>query len=262
MSAILINDEIVHYEVLGRGRPLVFLHDWVGSWRYWIPAMQAASVSYRAYALDLWGFGDSARNPQCYPAREQAALLESFLQALGIGKIALVGHGLGAVIALLYARHNPAGVDRVMAISLPSCGGSLNHRLGSSAPQELAAWLLGRTPASEAARVEAAKTDPGAISLTINDLDSLDLLGLLGQLSTACLLVHGQNDPVVAAPRFDGPDGLPESAHQLTLDGSGHYPMLDEPARFNRLLSDFLSLGPGESPRQLQLKEEWKRRVR
>jgi CheY-like chemotaxis protein len=34
--------EIVHYEVLGRGRPLIFLHGWIGSWRYWIPSMQSA----------------------------------------------------------------------------------------------------------------------------------------------------------------------------------------------------------------------------
>jgi len=55
---------------------------------------------------------------------------------------------------------------------------------------------------------------------------------------------------------------LPESAHFILFDGSGHFPMLDEPAKFNRLLADFLSLVSGESPRQLQLKEEWRRRVR
>jgi hypothetical protein len=38
--------------------------------------------------------------------------------------------------------------------------------------------------------------------------------------------------------------------------------MLDEPSKFNRLMADFLTLSSGESPRQLQLKEEWKRRVR
>jgi len=38
--------------------------------------------------------------------------------------------------------------------------------------------------------------------------------------------------------------------------------MLDEPSQFNRLMTDFLALSSGESPRQLQLKEEWKRRVR
>ena len=104
MSAILLDREIIHYEVLGRGRPVLFLHDWVGSWRYRIPAMQAASISFRAYTLDFWGFGDSAKIPAHYYVREQARLLGAFQDELGIGRIALVGHGLGAIIALLYTR--------------------------------------------------------------------------------------------------------------------------------------------------------------
>ncbi len=63
MSAILLDDKIVHYEVLGRGRPIIFLHGWVGSWRYWVPAMQTAAMSFRAYGIDLWGFGDTAHDP-------------------------------------------------------------------------------------------------------------------------------------------------------------------------------------------------------
>ena len=38
--------------------------------------------------------------------------------------------------------------------------------------------------------------------------------------------------------------------------------MLDEASKYNRLLNDFLALPSGESPTQLQLKEEWKRHVR
>lgn len=43
---------------------------------------------------------------------------------------------------------------------------------------------------------------------------------------------------------------------------SGHFPMIDEPSKFNRLLSDFLNLEAGESPHHLQIKDKWKRRVR
>jgi hypothetical protein len=38
--------------------------------------------------------------------------------------------------------------------------------------------------------------------------------------------------------------------------------MLDETSKFNRLLTDFLALDSGVSPRDLQMKEEWRRRVR
>ena len=98
MSVVTLEDHLIHYEVLGRGRPLIFLHGWVGSWRYWIPTMQAASTSYRAYALDLWGFGDTPNLPEKYTLEQQANLLNAFMEELGIGKIALVGHGLGALV--------------------------------------------------------------------------------------------------------------------------------------------------------------------
>jgi 3-oxoadipate enol-lactonase len=103
MSAILLDSEIVHYEVLGRGRPVIFLHGWVGSWRYWVPAMQVASATYRAYALDLWGFGDTAKARSRYTLDQQAALLSLFMEQMGMVKVALIGHSLGAVVALFFA---------------------------------------------------------------------------------------------------------------------------------------------------------------
>jgi pimeloyl-ACP methyl ester carboxylesterase len=102
MSAIILDNEIVHYEVLGRGRPVFFLHGWVGSWRYWIPSMQVLSSGYRAYAIDFWGFGGTAKEPSRYLLNNQRDLLNYFMFELGIEKIALIGHGLGAVIALMF----------------------------------------------------------------------------------------------------------------------------------------------------------------
>src|SRR5512137_1438697 len=98
MSAVILDDRIVHYEVLGRGRPIIFLHGWVGSWRYWIPAMQTAAISFRAYALDLWGYGDTTHDSMSYSLDKQTGLLERFLDEMGIGKVAVVGHGLGALV--------------------------------------------------------------------------------------------------------------------------------------------------------------------
>jgi len=262
MSAVILRDEIVHYEVLGRGRPIFFLHDWVGSWRYWIPCMQAASMSFRAYALDLWGFGDTAKNPGYYSVEQQVGLLDEFITGLGIGKIAIVGHGLGAVVAMLYTARHQMAVDRVMAIGLPESESSINARIRLNTPSELADWLLGRSSVTEAAYVEAPKADAKAILLSLASLQRIDLGGLPKKVGLPLLLVHGGNDPAIEAPDSNGLAQLPESAHYILLEGMGHFPMLEDPSKFNRLLIDFLSLGSGETPRQLQLKEEWRRRVR
>jgi hypothetical protein len=67
---------------------------------------------------------------------------------------------------------------------------------------------------------------------------------------------------VIDLPRLDQIASLPEFTQAVVFDQSGHFPMLDENNKFNRLMGDFLALPSGESPRQLSLKEEWKRRVR
>jgi len=260
MSAILLEQDIVHYEVLGRGRPLVFLHGWVGSWRYWIPVMQAASISFRAYAIDLWGFGDSAKKQSRYSLDQQIYLLDGFLDSLGIGRVALIGHGLGAMVALQYASLHADIVDRIMAVSYPLEENMVNSRLRSGSPVDLADWLLGRTSLTEPVRADASKADHQAVQISLNHLGSMQKV--IPQMSTACVLVNGQNDPAIEQPRVDQIASLPEFTQSIIFDQSGHFPMLDESNKFNRLMGDFLALPSGESPRQLSLKEEWKRRVR
>lgn len=119
MSAVTINGELVHYEVLGRGRPVLLLHGWLGSWRYWTPTLQYLQGKFRVYALDLFGFGDSAKNPQHYSIDQQVLLIEEFMKQMGLPKAALVGHGLGAQVAAEFAARFPDRVARLMAISAP-----------------------------------------------------------------------------------------------------------------------------------------------
>lgn len=119
MSAITIENDLVHYEVLGRGRPVILVHGWLGSWRYWIPTMQQLSVKYRIYALDLWGFGDSEKDAAKYGFASQVKLLADFMDKLGITKAALVGHALGAAIAINFAKNYPERAPRVMLVSAP-----------------------------------------------------------------------------------------------------------------------------------------------
>lgn len=263
MSVFFLDNEIVHFEVLGRGKPLLFLHGWVGSWRYWMPAMQAASITYRTFALDLWGFGDTAKSPQHYALEKQIELIHFFIREAGVKKIAIIGHGLGAAVGACFAMRNPGSVDRMIVIGLSPESGVINPNLQAATPLELAEWLLTRSVDGDTSRLEAPKTDGRAIQISLSDLNNLGLDVVIQKLKTPCLFVYGQNDPALPAPSFQETGaGLPEHFHQIVFDQSGHFPMLDEPAKFNRLLVDFLSIPSGVSPRQLQLKDEWKRRVR
>ena len=250
----------MHYEVLGRGRPVIFLHGWVGSWRYWIASMQVASNSFRAYALDLWGFGDTAHNVLNYSIEQQVSLIDRFLIEMGIGKIALVGHGLGALVGMSFATRFPQSVDRMMAVSCPLSYTAVNSRLRTATPGELTDWLSNRSPEATTALVDAAKADSQAITASMAGLQANNIYPSFRSTNIPCLLVYGDKDEAITTP--DEEYSVSTMTHQIELEGSGHFPMIDETIKFNRLLIDFLALDSGSSPRELQMKEEWRRRVR
>ena len=262
MSAILLDQHVVHYEVLGRGRPLIFLHSWFGTWRYWIPMMQVASINYRAYAIDLWGYGDTAKVTQLYSLEQQVALLKGFLDEMGIGQVALVGHGLGAIVGLQFAYQNPGLVNRIMASGFPTHTGMINNRLTSEPAENLLNWVLEKSPNANSIRDDITKNDGKAISGFLSSIDSDTLETLWKQTNLMCLLVHGQDDPIVTVPGVEDWKDMPYNTHAIAFEQSGHFPMLDDFNKFSRLLVEFLTLESDETPRNLQLKEEWKRRVR
>ena len=222
--------------------------------------MQVTSTSYRAYALDLWGFGETARNTLNYSLEQQSSLLDRFLMEMGIGKIALVGHGLGALVGMTFATRFPKSVDRVMAVSCPLAYEAVHSRLRTAPPLELSDWLSSRTPEATIALADASKTDPRAVTASMVGLQANNLFGGFRDLNIPCLLVYGEKDQAITIPGEDF--SLSTMTHQIVLEGSGHFPMIDEMVKFNRLLTDFLALDQGLSPRELQMKEEWRRRVR
>lgn len=261
MSAVVIKEGLVHYEVIGRGRPLVFVHGWIGSWRYWVPAMEELSAGHRTYALDLWGFGDSDKLSAYYDVDAYVELLAEFLEQLGVGPAPIVGHALGGLVALLYAAQFPEQVDQVMAVSVPVTSEAVLRPLsGFSGDGEALARLVSRRANFPEVDMEARKADAAAIAATIRSAIDHDLRHVLPPIETPVLLAHGGDDPLIRPPEPEWLAGCADNVRSIFLDGTQHFPMLEERNKFNRLLKDFLFAG--HDLKSLELKEEWQRRFR
>jgi pimeloyl-ACP methyl ester carboxylesterase len=261
MSAIIIGEGLVHYEALGRGKPVILLHGWLGSWRYWVPVMEELSVGYRTYAFDLWGFGDSDRRNEHYDVESYVELLDRFIENLGILHMPLpvVGHALGAVVALLWAVRNPDRIDRIMAVSMPLIGTSINRRLATPGALGLFDKAFNvQPPEFTALQLETRKADENAIIHSVRSVLGLDMQRELSRIELPVLLVHGEQDDIIE-PLNGGTLGNDEFVRDIYLSESRHFPMLDERTRFNRLLRDFLVTKDLAS---LELKEEWRRQAR
>jgi pimeloyl-ACP methyl ester carboxylesterase len=262
MSVIVLNESVIHYESIGRGRPVLFLHTWVGSWRYWVPSLQVSAASHSAYALDLYGFGDSARNPPGYSMASQAALIGAFLDEMGIDRIALIAHGLGALVGLHFAGANPQRVARIIAVGLPLESGSAHEDLLRMAPLQLLSLLDGKGLYAADLLPETQTNDPDALRLKPDSAQIQRSVLALQEVGTPVLIINGATDPLQPAPEPDLRPVFGEQVHEIVFPESGHFPVLDAADAFHRLMIDFLALETGSSPRELRLRDEWRRRVR
>jgi len=262
MSAIILESSLVHYEALGRGKPLLFLHDWLGSWRYWVPTMLDLSSSYRAYALDFWGFGDSDKVPARYTIEGYVDQVALFLDHMGINSLPIIGHGLGGLVGIHFAREFPDRVEQILVANAPlasrQIGRALSGYVGGENPAKV---ILGRRlKAYEEVDIEAAKTDGNAVVSSVRSAMGRDLAELIEEIDLPVLLVSGLEDPIIQ-PSDDGTlSGFDYNVFAYTFETAQHYPMLDETTKFNRLLKNFLTYRDDWD--RINVKDEWKRRMR
>lgn len=265
MSAVVIDGGLVHYEAFGRGKPVLFLHGWLGSWRYWMSSMEAVSDRKRTYALDLWGFGDSDKSKLRYSIEDYVALVDGFVQSMGIHNAPIIGHALGASVALEYASRYQDRVQKIMAVSLPVSPDCINRKLIDFANNSMMAKVMWWRQINKEVQKEAEKTAEGVINLSLQSATQVDIKAHLNSIgrrpnSVMLLAVYGEKDDVIDPSPTRDLDGSWQNIRPIGLSDSKHFPMLDEASKFNRLLKDFLDVEDDLSV--LELKEEWRRRTR
>lgn len=102
----------------GEGTALLLLHGLGGSWRYWRRGCDAIRTRHALYLPDLIGFGRSPKPRGDYSLSMHVEALASIV-AEAAGPVTLVGHSMGAIVALgLYARF-PDRVKRLSLLGLP-----------------------------------------------------------------------------------------------------------------------------------------------
>lgn len=110
----------VHYRTCGEGAPLVLLHQSPLSGAMFDPAMPLlAAPGLRAIAIDTPGFGLSDPPPAPVGIVDYAEALATTLDALGLERVALLGHHTGASIATAFAVRHPDRVDRLILNGVP-----------------------------------------------------------------------------------------------------------------------------------------------
>ncbi|NNK85734.1 MAG: alpha/beta hydrolase, partial [Desulfobacterales bacterium] len=99
----------------GTGKPILCVHGITANCRCW-DAMASVLAPHQIIAMDLRGRGQSDKPPTGYSMAHHVQDIHSILDTLKIEKIVLMGHSLGAFIALAFGVQYPERVDRIILV--------------------------------------------------------------------------------------------------------------------------------------------------
>ena len=263
------------YDSGGYGEVVLLVHGLAsnaGFWRFTIPDLRAAGL--RVIAVDLPGYGKSGKSFDIpYGMAFYANTLELLLEHLDITSVTVIGHSMGAQIAMTLVLQecprvkglvllSPAGIERFKQGEGEWLKKSVTPEFVINTPEKhirsnLAAnfyrwreefeWMV-----EERARMAKAAEFRGfafAVSRSVAAMIDEPVWMDLEQLVVPVMIIAGKNDNLIPNPYLHGGYTEPimkrgagemANAELHMLADTGHMLQIERPAQVNRLIIDFL----------------------
>jgi 3-oxoadipate enol-lactonase len=258
----------LHYEEVGQGTPILFVHEFAGDHRSWEAQLREFGKRYRAIAYAARGYtpSDVPASPDVYSYQHVMGDAVAVLDHLKIDATHIVGLSMGGYTALQVALNHPG---RARSLTLAGTGsgserwytdafhqnsrdlGDVFEREGSVA----VAATYGNGPARVPFAVKDARGfaeftkhlaehDAQGSAHTSRGFQGMrpslyDFADAIGRLTTPTLIVVGDEDDRCIEPSLFLKSAIAASG-LVVLPKTGHMVNLEEPDLFNRLVGDFL----------------------
>jgi pimeloyl-ACP methyl ester carboxylesterase len=258
---------VLHVREWGSGsRTCVLIHGFGQGAYAWSEVTPFLVPRYRTLAIDLRGHGDSSWDPAArYRAHDHAADVLRIIDHLGIDRFVLIGHSLGANVAIRVAAAHRGRVRRIVLVDFgldpcPTAMAQVRSDFKASlrpydSVEAYAAWLAERRPlttpgrlqlyAGEALRPQGdgtfrLKCDP-ALADTRGEPAERDLLqDALKAISCPVLLTRGVASAVLNRAAAERTMHVLRHCTLSTIGAAGHAVMTDNPEEFAAAIRPFL----------------------
>ena len=261
----------------GSGKTILSIHGLTANSRFWDCLASALSPAHKVIAMDLRGRGLSEKPPAGYSIEHHCRDILALLNDLGLKRIVLMGHSLGAFISLVFAAKHPQKVDRLILVD---GGGKLSEsqmakvfegikpsldRLGKTFPSFedyisqmrqapfLQPWnsymeAYFRYEVEEVERGIRSRVPPKAIEEEAANLRKEDSTQFYSRVSCPTLILRAtkgmlaEDDLVLPEDVAERMAREIENVRRVDLEGTNHYTILFQPNRLrDQAILDFLS---------------------
>lgn len=255
-----INGARIHYERVGTGLPVVFLHAGIADLRMWEPQVTPFASHFDVIRPDQRGFGDSELPPKPWsPVGDLLSLMEQ----LSLEPAHLVGCSMGGALAIDFALAHPERVSRLVLVGSAIGGFAFRpehaHLFAEAATARKAGDLVALNEAMLHLFLDGPERPHGYVAQPLREL-FLDMNGRairsdfeqappeqdalavrrLHEIAAPTLVVVGDKDvPTVLEAADLLMNSIPD-VRKAVIHDAAHLPNLEHPVEFNRIVLDFL----------------------
>ncbi len=259
-----------YWQMGDRGSTIILLHGGNGSIEFWLYNLAALAAHHQVYAFDMVGSGKSDYPDGSYSLGYQAEFLHGLMAALKIDSATLIGNSMGGGVALEFTKLYPDRVDRLVLVDSMGLGReiSLGIRLITlpaivsllrpgrwmipamlrsnfyDSSQLPPAWIEFRYPIFAIPGRNRVILRIGQSNFTLAGVRAevyQPIVASLAQIAQKTLIIWGEDDRIIPVKHaYIALAGIPQSQLEI-FPNCGHHPYLEYPAKFNRLVLEFLS---------------------
>lgn len=267
----------LYYDVVGRGEKVVLLSGGPGfSPEYLRPVAEKLGDRYAFVLFHQRGTGKSVVpvvDANALSLKNLVGDLESLREELKVKQLTIAGHSFGGILSMMYAREHPQRIAKLVLIdsggptlkSVMKFNANLEARFSEEDKAKVKEWTAAKTKENHRRAVleitraktpayfaDRGRAKPLMDSMTeesfhdgvfwsiVPQMMALDLREGLEKVKAPVLVIHGKQDPLETAEEVHAT--FPGSRLEI-LEDAGHFPWLEQPDRFYKIINDFLSQG-------------------
>ncbi|MFF2446527.1 alpha/beta fold hydrolase [Neobacillus sp. NPDC058068] len=258
MKNIMLQNITMSYRDEGDGKPIVLLHGFCGSQKYWEKVIPELSKDYRVIAPDLPGHGNSTITNEKHSIEEMSDIINQLLNKLEIKEVAMFGHSLGGYITLAFAEKFSNRLNRFSLIHSTAFPDSEEAKKGREANiekvthQGMHSLVDGLVPKLFSSDNLKKLVDDVKVTQDIGYLTSLegaigalkamkdrpDRNSVLEKTTLPVLLLAGEKDQII--PYEKTFSVTKENIKHSLLKNTGHMSMYEAPDQFISEMKSFL----------------------
>ncbi|WLR57108.1 alpha/beta fold hydrolase [Mesobacillus subterraneus] len=243
----------------GKGDPILLIHGFAGSKKYWEEIIPELTDNHRVIALDLPVHGESGMGKDRYSIEDMVSTIKELLDELGVDKVTFFGHSLGGYITLAFADlypqhlkafslvHSTAHPDseeakesrEINAKKIQEEGAGpfiegLSQKLFSPENTEVNAKEI-----EETIKIGLNTNVEGLISALKAMKDRPGRIKVLEETDLPVLLIAGEQDQIIPPEKTFTVSR--QNIEEKVIKNAGHMSMYEQPGKLVKVMKDFLA---------------------